>query len=106
MGVEADVAAQEMGAFSATRQRRREHPMRSGRQQAAHARPAPTTMPRAVDQDVICHCGVLLANVVAAIRSAPNVKATMLHIAASRRHVAEAPRSAKSVFRTGSSGRR
>src|SRR5260221_14743598 len=61
MGVEADVAAQEMGAFSDSRQRRREHPVRTGRQQAAHARPAPATMPRAVDQDVICHCGVLLA---------------------------------------------
>jgi hypothetical protein len=35
-----------------------------------------------------------------------NLKETMLHIAASRRHVAEAPRSAKSVFRTGSSSRR
>jgi hypothetical protein len=34
MGAEVDVAAQEMGAFSDTRQRRREHPMRTGRQQA------------------------------------------------------------------------
>ena len=49
MGVEADVATQEMGAFSDTRQRRREHPVRSSRQQATHARPAPATMPRAVD---------------------------------------------------------
>jgi len=33
-----------------------------------------------------------------------NLKETMLHIAASRRHVDGAPRSAKSVFRTGNSG--
>jgi hypothetical protein len=55
MGAEVDVAAQEMAAFSDTRQRRRKHPMRTGRQQATHARPAPAPMPRAVDQDVIGH---------------------------------------------------
>jgi hypothetical protein len=35
-----------------------------------------------------------------------NVKETMPHIVASRRHVDGAPRSAKSVFQTGSSARR
>jgi hypothetical protein len=43
---------------------------------------------------------------VGAVTGDLNLKATMPHIAASRRHVDGARRSAKSVFRTGSSGRR
>jgi hypothetical protein len=61
MGVEADVAAQEVGAFSEACQRRREHLVPRGRQQATHAGPAPAATPRAVDQDVVGHCGELLA---------------------------------------------
>jgi hypothetical protein len=60
VGVEAYVMAQEMRTFSKTDERRRKHPVPFGCQQAAHASPAPTAMERAVDQNVIGHCGVLL----------------------------------------------
>ena len=73
MGVEADVAAQEMGAFSDTGQRRREHPVRACRQQVTHARPTPAAMPRAVDYDVVGHFGDFLVEVGAIGRGALNV---------------------------------
>jgi hypothetical protein len=59
MGVEADVAAQQMHAFAKTGQRRRKDPVPSGSHQVAHALPAPAAMPSAVDQDAVCHFGAL-----------------------------------------------
>jgi hypothetical protein len=55
MGVEADLAAQKMGAVSQTRQCWREHTVCSSRQQTSHTSPTPAPLPRTVDQDVIAH---------------------------------------------------
>jgi len=61
MGVEADVAAQEMTAFPEASQRRSEDPMTFRRQQVTYPLPAPAAMPGAVDHDVIGHFGALLS---------------------------------------------
>ncbi|HWS63638.1 MAG TPA: hypothetical protein VN325_12855, partial [Steroidobacteraceae bacterium] len=101
VGVETDITAQQMGALSKTRQRRREHAVACFSQQTTNARPAPAAMPRAVDQDEISHREVTPCGDGALTPGAGKREQTTPRIAASRRYVDGASWRTKSVFQTG-----